>query len=52
MRYIAIFDIPDDHVIYKGRPAMLFSHLEDNEVIATTVANEVFPEEKGGKNDN
>lgn len=51
MKYIAIFDIPDDHVIYKGRPAILFSHLEDSEVITMSIANEVIPEDKGGSYD-
>ena len=43
MKYIAIFDVPDNQVIYKGRPALLFSHSEDSEVITVTVANEIHP---------
>lgn len=44
MKYIAIFELPDDQVIYKGRPAILLSHSEDSEVVAMTVAKEVYPD--------
>lgn len=46
MKYIAIFDIPDDNVIYRGRPALMFSHSEDDtEVLTVTIANDVKPYE-------
>ena len=54
MQYVAIFDIPDDHVIYKGQPAMIFSHDENSEVITISIAKEVFSVDtrKGGLYDN
>ena len=52
MKYYVIFDIPDDQVIYKGRPAMIFSHPEDSEVLTVTVAEEIIPEESLNYADN
>ena len=52
MKYYAIFNIPDDQVIFKGRPALLFSHSEDSDVLTVTIANEVIPEEGLNISDN
>lgn len=59
MKYIAIFDVPDDNVIYQGRPAFIFSHGKDSlEVITVTIAEDVKSQEdiikviKGGLYDN
>lgn len=45
MKYYVIFNIPDDQVIFEGRPALLFSHSEDSDVLTVTIAEEVIPEE-------
>ena len=52
MKYYAIFNIPDDQVIFKGRPALIFSHSEDSEVLIVTIANEIIPEESLNYSDN
>lgn len=52
MKYYAIFNIPDDQVIFKGRPALLFSHFEDSEVLTVTIADEIIPEESLNHSDN
>ena len=52
MKYYAIFNIPDDQVIFKGRPALLFSHSEDSDVLTVTIPNEVIPEEGLNISDN
>lgn len=45
MKYYAVFNIPDGQVIFKGRPALLFSHSEDSEFLTVTIAEEVISEE-------
>lgn len=46
MKYIAIFDVPDDNVIYQGRPASIFSHSKDSsDVITVTIAEDVKSQE-------
>ena len=52
MKYYAIFNTPDDQVIFKGRPALLFSHPEDSEVLTVTIAEEVISEESLKYSDN
>ena len=52
MKFYAVFNIPDDQVIFKGRPAMIFSHSEDSEVLTVTVAEEVISEESLKYSDN
>lgn len=52
MKYYAVFNIPDDQVIFKGRPALLFAHTEDSEVLTVTVAEEVISEESLNYADN
>lgn len=44
MKYYAVFNIPDDKVIFKGSPAMIFSHSEDSEVLTVTFADEIISE--------
>lgn len=45
MKYYAVFNIPDDQTVFKGRPALLFSHSEDSEVLTVTIAEEIISEE-------
>lgn len=52
MKYYAVFNVPDDQVIFKGRPALLFSHSEDSEVLTVTIAEKVIPEESLNYADN
>ncbi len=52
MKYYAVFDVPDDQVIFEGRPALMFSHPKDSDVLAVTIAEEVIPEESLNYSDN
>lgn len=52
MKYCAIFTIPDDQVVFEGRPAIMFSQPKDSEVLLITIADEIIPEESLDHSDN